>query len=317
MRHMAWDIQPTNFTWNVYIDYGNKYDDVTVMQRNCDYFTNSYVRDICPPGMDDEIWADFQNAGLRHFYYLEGPDWVAYILTNRPIPNKETAWTIESIYEDQRSNFIVSIPNDRVIETMRSKTSSMTLSWDIQRAEDRVPVQVEYPITEWWTFYERQDRTNYALVDVPRSLLLGDDPKDKILTWMKEHQEDIDLLDDVMDSVIGDAEVYNSEHSSSGEPDWEYVDITNSDLAVAINRAKGLMPKNTSLKSLGWDLERPTEELEPMTDEEYVERDGLRCPFCRSDNITAQEWNPPYETVDCHDCEERWYDVYKLLGYEV
>ena len=54
---------------------------------------------------------------------------------------------------------------------------------------------------------------------------------------------------------------------------------------------------------------------------EYVERGGIRCPFCSSDQIEggsfdyegAQVW----QKISCLSCGEEWTDVYELRRAEI
>ena len=59
-----------------------------------------------------------------------------------------------------------------------------------------------------------------------------------------------------------------------------------------------------------------------MTQKEYLDNGGTRCPTCNSADISA---DPEFESDSvegwrkavCTDCRFSWYDVYKLVGYEV
>jgi len=55
-----------------------------------------------------------------------------------------------------------------------------------------------------------------------------------------------------------------------------------------------------------------------LTDKEYTESLGLRCPFCGSTNITGEEWEGDIasQKVLCRDCGKSWWDRYELTGYE-
>jgi uncharacterized Zn finger protein len=50
--------------------------------------------------------------------------------------------------------------------------------------------------------------------------------------------------------------------------------------------------------------------------EEYLETDGTVCPFCGSDNITADYFDEEgvYRIVNCLACGEYWKDIYQLVG---
>ena len=56
------------------------------------------------------------------------------------------------------------------------------------------------------------------------------------------------------------------------------------------------------------------------TQKEYLDH-STKCPHCRSGNITpgSFEADGPEGTqeITCLSCKEKWYDCYKLTGYEV
>lgn len=56
-----------------------------------------------------------------------------------------------------------------------------------------------------------------------------------------------------------------------------------------------------------------------MTSEGYVERKGLYCPVCRSDQIEGSDISFDGGYMDqfmcCLACDATWYDYYKLAGY--
>jgi len=58
-----------------------------------------------------------------------------------------------------------------------------------------------------------------------------------------------------------------------------------------------------------------------LSDQEYVEKRGLACPFCKSASL---EWDEievdgtdAQQEVYCHNCGAAWLDVYSLSGYAV
>jgi hypothetical protein len=62
------------------------------------------------------------------------------------------------------------------------------------------------------------------------------------------------------------------------------------------------------------------ESQEPMTDAEYAAHKGLRCPYCRTDQIDdehpeMQEGEVTCE-VSCCSCGKHWLETYRLAGYE-
>ena len=56
-------------------------------------------------------------------------------------------------------------------------------------------------------------------------------------------------------------------------------------------------------------------------EEQYLNSGGLRCPYCRTTNVSAR---PPstasmeaWAQVSCDECFAEWNDVYKLVGIEI
>lgn len=60
--------------------------------------------------------------------------------------------------------------------------------------------------------------------------------------------------------------------------------------------------------------------LEPMTDTEYLQAGGNKCPFCESDQVEGSEINidtkSAWQEVRCNDCGGDWNDLYQLVGYQ-
>lgn len=58
----------------------------------------------------------------------------------------------------------------------------------------------------------------------------------------------------------------------------------------------------------------------PMTQKAYLKARGGTCPFCRSGDITGEfidvDDSSCTQEVSCGACEGRWYDIYKLTGYD-
>ena len=58
----------------------------------------------------------------------------------------------------------------------------------------------------------------------------------------------------------------------------------------------------------------------PMTNEEYVEAGGCKCPKCGSSDISGDsievDSGGAYQEVGCSECGHSWRDVYTLVGYE-
>jgi hypothetical protein len=57
-----------------------------------------------------------------------------------------------------------------------------------------------------------------------------------------------------------------------------------------------------------------------LTQKEYLEANGMKCPNCGSDNISAEDPEPEGKTatseVVCLSCEAVWTDIYHLVGFE-
>jgi hypothetical protein len=51
---------------------------------------------------------------------------------------------------------------------------------------------------------------------------------------------------------------------------------------------------------------------------QYLEKRGMICPFCGSHDIEGGsmdfEAGEIVQSISCHDCGERWVDVYKLVA---
>jgi hypothetical protein len=61
--------------------------------------------------------------------------------------------------------------------------------------------------------------------------------------------------------------------------------------------------------------------VEPMSQAEYVESDGIPCPYCRSNDVDYSgdlrlKGNKVYHDCDCSDCGKAWVEEYTLTGYE-
>lgn len=59
---------------------------------------------------------------------------------------------------------------------------------------------------------------------------------------------------------------------------------------------------------------------ELMSNEEYIQRQGARCPNCRSLNIVGGSFatyeHGVYQTVICYTCDASWNDIYVLSCYD-
>ncbi len=58
--------------------------------------------------------------------------------------------------------------------------------------------------------------------------------------------------------------------------------------------------------------------MKPEKAKEYLERHGLGCPFCGSWDIEGGsmdfEAGEIAQRISCHECNEQWTDVYKLVA---
>jgi transposase-like protein len=52
----------------------------------------------------------------------------------------------------------------------------------------------------------------------------------------------------------------------------------------------------------------------------YLKADGVRCPYCRSDEIEGGhvdiDAGGASQRISCHACGRSWYDGYKLVSVE-
>jgi hypothetical protein len=58
---------------------------------------------------------------------------------------------------------------------------------------------------------------------------------------------------------------------------------------------------------------------EAISSEEYVQDNGMHCPFCRSYDISSGDIEIDdvqiFQKISCFDCSKSWQDVYKLTNY--
>lgn len=58
--------------------------------------------------------------------------------------------------------------------------------------------------------------------------------------------------------------------------------------------------------------------MNPRKAKQYLENRGASCPFCGSGDIEGGSMNfeagEIAQRISCHDCGERWTDVYKLAA---
>lgn len=56
-----------------------------------------------------------------------------------------------------------------------------------------------------------------------------------------------------------------------------------------------------------------------MTSDQYVQRQGLHCPFCESTDFSGGDFEVALtkatQKVECNECGGTWYDEYTLTGY--
>ena len=57
--------------------------------------------------------------------------------------------------------------------------------------------------------------------------------------------------------------------------------------------------------------------MKKLSDKEYIEEGGSRCPYCYSTNLNKDNWdgNTFVEEVFCNECGKGWFDCYSLVGY--
>ena len=58
-----------------------------------------------------------------------------------------------------------------------------------------------------------------------------------------------------------------------------------------------------------------------MTNEEYVDRDGKECPYCKADNVIASggldiDGTVATCIVGCVGCGKRWSDIFVLTSFK-
>jgi len=56
-----------------------------------------------------------------------------------------------------------------------------------------------------------------------------------------------------------------------------------------------------------------------MTDKDYSENGGNRCPVCRSDKVESgnieADGAAAWSNCSCGECGAEWVDIYSLVGY--
>ena len=66
------------------------------------------------------------------------------------------------------------------------------------------------------------------------------------------------------------------------------------------------------------NTKHPPEKITMNHRENYIEGGGVHCPFCQSTDITASpfEGDTKSQQVNCDNCGETWYDLYKLIDIQ-
>jgi hypothetical protein len=54
---------------------------------------------------------------------------------------------------------------------------------------------------------------------------------------------------------------------------------------------------------------------------DYLAAGGVRCPVCKSENISGDEWGSDagicWQKVHCEDCGSEWHDEYQLVNITI
>ena len=59
-----------------------------------------------------------------------------------------------------------------------------------------------------------------------------------------------------------------------------------------------------------------------LTEQEYIQELGQVCPICKASDIRTDgeasfDADYAWQRITCEDCNARWDDVYKLVGYSL
>lgn len=102
-------------------------------------------------------------------------------------------------------------------------------------------------------------------------------------------------------------------------------------LTLAVNRDLTVMTDQLALRRYITALRQvqklfgivsdPVLPLSGMSDSEYVEQGGLKCPYCSSSRIEPTcapvvETREAWQDIRCAGCGKEWRDRYDLTGYE-
>ena len=63
-----------------------------------------------------------------------------------------------------------------------------------------------------------------------------------------------------------------------------------------------------------------SKKLHCLSSKEYVEKGGLRCPYCNREDIegdckVSTDVGMAWQDMSCIDCNAEWRDEYSLTGY--
>jgi hypothetical protein len=57
-----------------------------------------------------------------------------------------------------------------------------------------------------------------------------------------------------------------------------------------------------------------------MSQQEYLQHGGNKCPFCQSDKLDAELFDSEtllaWRQIQCMTCQNWWVDLYTLTGFE-
>ena len=54
-----------------------------------------------------------------------------------------------------------------------------------------------------------------------------------------------------------------------------------------------------------------------MTQKEFKDTKGIRCPICRSDNTVTENYGFLELDMYCHDCDTEYLEVHRMAGYKI
>lgn len=115
-------------------------------------------------------------------------------------------------------------------------------------------------------------------------------------------------------TVIGH---YNAE---CGDGKWYYTlcDFSNDKEQEIIVSVKAVNDHICDLNILIAFTPTSTNEYSEAIVQDYLKKEGVRCPMCQSDNIEGGqmniECNVATQEVKCHNCGEEWTDLYTLTN---